>query len=117
MEVKNKNNMEIVVYTYNVVEGFHNYPNAPEFCSYLQARHRHLFVIECRFAVKDSNREIEINEQQRLIENWLYSKYGKPCEFGALSCEMIAEDLLKNCDEMCACFVREDGFGGALVIR
>ena len=83
--------MKRKVLTYNAIEGFHRYPNAPEFCAYLSARHRHIFVIRCEFEVSHNEREIEINEQQHVIEKMLTKRFGSPCEFGDLYCETIAE--------------------------
>ncbi len=101
------------VLTYNQIEGFHCYPNAPQFCTYLSDRHRHLFVIECRFRVENNNREIEINEQQHRIEEVLHNMFGNPCEFGDMSCEDIAQVLLEQFNEAEDVTVKEDGYGGA----
>lgn len=109
--------MKREVLTYNQIEGFHNYPNAPQFCEYLSSRHRHQFVIECAFAVSHNNRQIEINEQQLRIERLLYHTYGHPCEFGAMSCEDIAEFLLKHFIDANSVTVKEDGYGGASITR
>ena len=109
--------MKREVITYNQIEGFHQYPNAPEFCKYLEARHRHIFVIRCRFAVTHSNREIEINAMQRTIEEYLYERFNHPCEFGELSCEHIAEVLLSHFANMDSAEVLEDGYGGASLTR
>ena len=109
--------MKIYVCTHNLIEGFHNYPDAPDFCNYLRVRHRHIFVIECKFVVEDKNREIEINCMQGILHDYLTGKYGVPCEFGTMSCEMIAHDLLQNFIQMRECSVREDGFGGALIVK
>lgn len=103
--------------TYNQVEGFHFYPNAPAFCGYLSSRHRHVFVIRCGFTVCHNEREIEINRQQRDIEDYLVSKYGMPCEFGGMSCESIAEDLLERFQNAEYVEVLEDGYGGASLAR
>lgn len=109
--------MKKIVNTYNSIIGFHNYPNAPEWCSYLANRHRHNFIIRCGFLVSGNNREIEINEQQREIEMWLENKFGYPCEFGPMSCEDIAEHLFGEFEKMVECQVMEDGYGGATLTR
>ena len=109
--------MERRINTYNCIEGFHNYPNAPKWCSYLANRHRHLFVITCSFRVLHNNREIEINEQQHLIDNYLKKVFGNPCEFNEYSCEDIAENLINAFDNMVECKVLEDGYGGATLTR
>lgn len=108
--------MKREVLTYNEVIGFHNYPDAPKWCSYLGHRHRHVFVIRCRFEVSHNEREIEINEQQLQIDNFLHLKYGSPCEFKGMSCESIAEVLIEQfkCTQV---EVLEDGYGGAALTR
>lgn len=103
--------------TYNAIEGFHHYENAPEFCSYLQFRHRHIFVIRCKFKVSKANREIEINQAQSDIEKYINERFGKPCEFGNMSCEMIGQMLLEQYPALEQVQVLEDGYGGATVTR
>ncbi len=100
------------VETFNAIEGFHHYPDAPSFCSYLAARHRHIFEIRCSFDVNHNEREIEINETQKQIEAVLHIKFGTPCEFGSMSCESIAEYLIKSTGAA-SVQVLEDGYGGA----
>lgn len=110
------NKMKIEVITYNIIQGFHHYPNAPKFCEYLKERHRHLFHITCKFLVSHNNREIEINEMQNKIEKYLKAKFGNICEFGKRSCEDIAQELLNEfeCSEVT---VLEDNYGGAKITR
>ena len=109
--------MNIYVETYNEIEGFHYYKDAPDFCSYLRSRHRHIFVIRCKFIVSHKNREIEINHVQNDIERYINSEYGKPCEFGNMSCEMIGEMLLNKYSALKSVQVLEDGYGGATLTR
>ena len=109
--------MKKFVNTYNCIEGFHYYQNAPTFCKYLSSRHRHLFVIRCLFKVTHNEREIEINNMQNKIEKTLHDWYGTPCEFDGLSCESIANNLLLEFEDMEECTVLEDGYGGATLTR
>lgn len=109
--------MKRKVLTYNAIEGFHRYPNAPEFCAYLSARHRHIFVIRCEFEVFHNEREIEINEQQHVIEKMLTKRFGSPCEFGDMSCETIAELIMKEYKSCTKAEVKEDDYGGASLSR
>ena len=44
------------------VEGFHNWPNAPEQFSYLRSKHRHMFNIELHIPVSDLNRMRQLIE-------------------------------------------------------
>ena len=109
--------MQREVITYNQVEGFHNYPGAPDFCHYLASRHRHVFVIRCRFKVSHNDREIEINDMQLQIRNRLVDEFGSPCEFHSLSCESIAQYILNHFPAMSYCEVLEDNYGGAALTR
>lgn len=95
-------------------EGFHNYPSAPREVEFLRARHRHTFVVRCAFPVSGLDREKEIFMEQWRVQSWLEQTYGKPCEFGAMSCEMIALELVKQFGLEWA-EVLEDGKGGAKV--
>ena len=109
--------MKRKVLTYNAIEGFHRYPNAPEFCTYLSARHRHIFVIRCEFEVSHNEREIEINEQQHVIEKMLTKRFGSPCELVDMSCETIAELIMKEYKSCTKAEVKEDDYGGASLSR
>lgn len=105
------------VITYNQVIGFHSYPDAPKSCVYLSARHRHVFVIRCKFLVSHNNREVEINTMNKEIEDALLNEFGSPCEFGSYSCEDIAQWLLNRFSSMNEVEVLEDNFGGATIQR
>lgn len=105
------------VITYNQAIGFHSYPDAPPSCIYLSARHRHVFVIRCKFEVSHNNREIEIYTMQKKLESTLQNEFGSPCEFGSYSCEDIAQWLLNRFSSMNEVEVLEDDFGGAAIQR
>lgn len=105
------------------VEAFHCWPAAkdvfPE-VAFLSDRHRHIFKICCKKKVTHSDRDVEIIMFKREVLNYLYEKYSKTvlpiCEFEHRSCEMLAEELLKQFDlEYCA--VLEDGENGAEVCK
>lgn len=102
------------------IEGFHCWSHAPDGpLSYLRDRHRHVFEIRIRFQVQDSDREIEINQQQQELKQYLLANYAPDnsvCEFGDLSCEQIAEELLRVFGAA-SCEVLEDGYGGACIVR
>lgn len=104
------------VLTVNRIAGFHHYPNASGSHDFLKHPHRHEFVIECAFLVSHDDRQIEIFDQQKAIEEFLFHSYGKPCQFGAMSCEMIARAIAEKFDA-CRVVVREDGNGGASFSR
>lgn len=109
--------MKRFVETFNCIEGFHYYPNAPKICEYLSNNHRHMFVIRCKFEVSHNEREIEINTMQNEIQLALWEEFNAPCQFGDMSCESIAEWLLLHFNNMCYVKVLEDGYGGATLTR
>lgn len=109
--------MKREVLTYNEVQGFHYYPNSPVGVGYLSHVHRHIFVIRARAEVSHNEREIEIITEQDKIESKLEEKYGRPCVFGSMSCESIAEWLLNELPELSYVEVLEDGYGGAALTR
>ena len=96
------------------VVGFHFYPGAPKEVDFLSNEHRHLFRIEAGFLVSHDDREIEIFIQTEKVMSFLESKYGRPCIFGAMSCEMIAKDIAKEFGECSWVKVLEDNLGGAI---
>lgn len=95
------------------VEGIHYWPDADKIpaVAYLKHPHRHVFHIECGKEVEGSDREIEIIMFKHSIEAFLNNFKG---DFGAMSCEMIAEMILKQfeCEFVS---VLEDGENGAYV--
>lgn len=102
------------------VVGFHNWPDAPADYDYLAARHRHTFNFEVHVPVNDSNREIEFHELKHTCKVLLGADI-HDLEFGAQSCEMIAEGLaeqLLNRYTLPTCTVQvdEDGEAGATVV-
>lgn len=109
--------MKREVITHNEIEGFHRYPDAPAFCLYLKNKHRHIFVVRCRFEVEHNERQIEIIDQQREIAEVVARHFGSPADFGDMSCEAIAEFLMVEFGEMSCCKVLEDGYGGAALSR
>lgn len=116
------------VYCTLQVEGTHNWPGCPfEEVSYLRDPHRHVFHIKAYKIVTHSDRDVEFIMLKHQIIQYLIGKYwsgwvkndfghtGKAlCEFGAMSCEMIAEDLITEFD-LSRCEVSEDGENGAIV--
>jgi len=99
------------------IEGFHYYPNAPKEVSFLSDKHRHTFTIKCAYKVKDLNREKEIFICRDEVNEYLNETFGNPCQFGSMSCEMIALEVLEfgQDDGMVSCEVWEEETGGAIV--
>ena len=121
------------VYCTFEVEGIHNWPECPfDEVAYLRIPHRHMFKIKAWVPVTHSDRDVEFIMLKHRMESYLLTEYGKPikhatlgwdicdnklvCQFGAMSCEMIATEL---CDkfELSRCEVSEDGENGAVVDR
>lgn len=97
------------------IEGLHKWENCPfEDVAFLRDKHRHNFRIRCEKKVSHEDRDIEIILLKRKIISYLTNKYGTPAQFGGMSCESIAVELLKNFD-LKVCEVLEDGENGAIV--
>lgn len=109
--------MKKVVIIQFEIEGFHNYPNAPEIVNFLSFEHRHTFKIVAGYQVSDLNREKEIFMCRDEVKEYLQESYGVPCKFEAMSCEMIAKEILLfgQEDGMIWCEVWEEETGGARV--
>jgi len=105
-----------VIIQFNI-DGFHNYPNAPKKVEFLSLNHRHTFKIKAGFNVKDLNREIEIFIARDELISYLNESFGSPCQFGSMSCEMIANEILEfsKDDNMIWCEVWEENTGGARI--
>jgi hypothetical protein len=99
------------------IEGFHYYPTPPKKVEFLANKHRHSFIIKAGYKVKNLDREKEIFIEREYLKHYLTETYGSPCEFGPMSCEMIATKLLEYGapEKMCWCEVWEENTGGARV--
>ena len=111
--IKMKSTVELAF----TVEGFHNYPNAPDKVKFLSHNHRHSFDVKCGYEVKDLNREKEIFLCREKVIKYIYETYKNPCRFNNMSCEMIAKEILifGLKDNMIWCSVWEEKTGGAKV--
>ena len=98
------------------VDGFHFWKSAPDQLDFLRNKHRHVFVITAKIPVTHDDRQLEIIQTQHNIQNYLYKKYGNPCQFQNMSCEQIAFELANEFNAK-AVTVLEDGFGGATYER
>lgn len=97
-------------------EALHHWENAdsiPE-VSFLKHPHRHIFYIECTKRVSEDDRQIEFIILKREVEKWLLEKYNH--NFGGMSCEMIAREILTQFD-FDQVEVSEDRENGAMVIN
>lgn len=112
--------MKYQIITHNQIIGCHQWPNAPKEYEYLRYKHRHVFVIRCKFDVSHTDREIEINDmqdfiQQQIQKNFETRNFGLGVDFGFMSCEEIGEWCINYFKDCVECEVLEDGFGGAIV--
>ena len=103
------------------VEGLHRWPDCDiQEVDYLANLHRHNFGITCWHEVNHDNRDIEFIQLKHKVKDWLLERYWKQVPnclvFGAMSCEMIAKELIKEFgfDRVT---VDEDGENGAEVLR
>lgn len=99
------------------IDGTHNWPacDVPG-VEFLRDPHRHMFHIKAYAAVNHDDRDIEFIALKRQIHQYFAeqaNEYGS-VEFGAKSCEMIANDLIDRFNLTC-CEVNEDGENGAVV--
>jgi len=107
------------------IEGTHNWPACPfDEVAYLRAPHRHMFHVKAHKEVTHSDRDVEFIMLKHEMINYMLRKWAsdgtknqpchKVCGFGAMSCEMIAKDLIERFD-LLQCEVSEDGENGAVV--
>ena len=118
------------VYCTVQIEATHNWPDCPfDEVDYLRVPHRHVFHIKAYAPVTHSDRDVEFIMLKHKIRDYLVNKYGvfetiptvkgtstyyTHCVFGAMSCEMLAEELIGRFHLTC-CEVSEDNENGALV--
>lgn len=103
------------------VEGIHHWAtcNISE-VNYLASVHRHIFHVRALKVVSHNDREVEFIEFKHNLEDYLVGRYydegRRLLDFGSLSCEDIAEELV-NQFELAQCVVLEDGENGAIVLN
>lgn len=102
------------------IEGLHHWPdcNLPH-VNYLAHLHRHTFIIKCKIEVNHGNRDIEFIDLKHRIKQFIGKKWYTPeygcCNFGSMSCEDIAADILTEFN-LYQCSVSEDGEFEGIVI-
>lgn len=107
--------------------GFHRWPDAPPEVDYLASRHRHLFKVRVDIGVDNNDRAIEYHIFKRQLEQAVYIDSRvvdgtSELEFGAMSCEAIAERLLIDIKELYPSQdyyrveVSEDGENGSSIV-
>lgn len=117
--------MKTEVYCTLQVEGTHNWPECPfDEVAYLRDPHRHIFHIKAYTVVNHDDRDVEFIMLKHEIEQYLHEKYycganklamfDSLHKFGAMSCEMIARELIEKF-HLSRCEVSEDNENGAIV--
>jgi len=114
--------MNTEVYCTLQMEGIHHWPGCPfEEVAYLRNLHRHVFHIKAHMIVTHSDRDVEFIMLKNQIADYLVETYADHTatnttilQFGAMSCEMIARDLIEALS-LSRCEVSEDGENGAIV--
>lgn len=109
-----------VIVTFEM-EGMHNFPSARELfpeVGFLADPHRHMFHFKLAKQVNHDDRDVEFIMFKRDVQDRLHFLHGdeemRCLNFGAMSCEMIAKQLLR--DLSCLWVeVWEDGENGARV--
>ena len=92
--------MKKVVGIKTSIEGFHAFEKAVEVfgpeIDFLALRHRHNFGITLEVEVCHNERDKEFILLKREVEQYFERCYGKPAEFKNMSCEAIAERLMRT---------------------
>ena len=85
------------------IEGMHNWPGAKDIfpeVAFLSDMHRHKWFITAKKEVFHDDRDVEFIMFKRDIIDYLLEEYynndTRTHEFGAKSCEMLAEEILKE---------------------
>lgn len=105
------------------IEAIHSWPLAKEILpqmAFLSDPHRHMFWITAEKVVEHNERDIEIIQFKREIENYFKRNYFSEtlnmCDFGGRSCETLCHDLMGAYD-LESCRILEDGENGSHVIK
>lgn len=104
------------------LEGIHNWPEAKDVypdVAFLSSPHRHMFHFKLYKQVFHDDRDVEFIRWKREVVDYLRTGFGttkslQVLEFGRMSCEQIAMELLGafKCTRV---EVWEDGENGAIV--
>ena len=87
---------------------------------FLSDSHRHMFHFDVVKKVNHDDRDVEFIMFKRDVEQYLKEKYWMPARrclnFGKMSCEMIAKEILEkfDCERV---LVFEDGENGAEIVK
>lgn len=74
--------------------GFHFWKEAPIEVDFLKLLHRHVFYVEAKIPVSHEDRQLEFFMVKKFIDQTIATNFPSG-ELRSLSCEMIAEIILK----------------------
>ena len=102
------------------IEGTHSWPECPfDEVAYLRDPHRHVFYIKAFKQVHHDDRDVEFIMLKHAIKDYITGTYFIPGYathmFDAMSCEMIARELIEQFG-LSRCEVSEDNENGAVLI-
>lgn len=111
--------IKTTVYCTLQVEATHNWPGCPfEEVDYLRVPHRHVFHIKAYAPVNHDDRDIEFIMLKHQIAEYMRVTYYDDAKglhvFGAMSCEMLARELIAAFG-LSQCEVSEDNENGAVL--
>lgn len=119
--------MKTTVFCTFQVDGLHYWPDAPVGeVAFLGQKHRHMFHFRCELEVAGQDRQVEFIKAKRILIATIHAEFFDKdrccCDFGSMSCEMIAQWVVNGFDLIegiaCQrCEVSEDGENGAIVER
>ena len=92
---------------------FHCWPGAPDECSFLRNKHRHVFHVRMEKEVFHSDRDIEFITFKKEVDRYINEVWANS-DMQNESCEMLAKTFM----EIFKCVrveVSEDGENGAIV--
>jgi len=93
------------------VDGLHFWPECPlEGVAFLRDMHRHMFHITAWKVVDHNDRQVEIIELKRYMQEYMRERFKG--RFDRMSCEDIAQFCIEKFG-LSACEVLEDGENGA----
>ena len=103
------------------VEGVHKWAECPILeVNYLKNEHRHMFHITCKKSVSHNERQVEIIQLKHQLNKFLNDTFFKKeigcLDFQNMSCETIAETLLKAF-QLNYVEVLEDNENGAAIAK
>lgn len=99
-------------------EGTHYWHDAPVEVCYLRNNHRHTFTVILTQLVTHSDRDIEFIMLKHRVREFLDNRYRNlygVWEFGAMSCEHIAEQVNNQFPSVSVEVWEDDEFAGVVV--